>query len=283
MTSLSSRGTAKPRMSPGSSQRIPASASRSRRIALALASCGLLALGGCGSDDDGNDKSAEQPQSSSAASSNLPQGSEPVKLDPADFTTRIDNPYWPMKTGTKWVYSGEEGGEKIRIEVTVTDKKKTVEGVDAVVLQDAVRTEAGDPIEITDDWYAQDSKGNVWYLGEDTKEYENGKVSSTSGSWEHGVDGAYAGIIMPARPKPGVSYRQEYYKGEAEDEAKVIGLPKTAKVRFGTFDDCVETEDTTPLEPDVVEHKFYARNVGPVLKETPSGGGREELISFTRG
>jgi hypothetical protein len=145
-----------------------------KRIALVVASCGLfacsvLALGGCGSDDDGKDKSANGTKSGSTATqSNLPQGSDPVKLDPADFTTRIDNPYWPMAAGTKWVYSGTEGGEKIRIEVTVTDKKKTVEGIDAVVLQDAVRTEGGDPIEITDDWYAQDSDGNVWYLGEDT-------------------------------------------------------------------------------------------------------------------
>jgi hypothetical protein len=255
-----------------------------KRITLLLATCSVLAVGGCGSDDDGKDKSADQAQSGSSSSqSNLPQGSEPVRLDPADFTTRIDNPYWPMATGSKWVYSGTEAGEKIRIEVTATGKTKNIEGVTARVLRDAVSTEDGEPVEITDDWYAQDSAGNVWYLGEDTKEYENGKVSSTSGSWQHGVDGAYAGIIIPARPRPGLSYRQEYYKGEAEDEAKVLSLSKTAKVPFGSFDNCLETEDTTPLEPDVVEHKYYARDVGPVLKEAAGGGGREELIRFTRG
>ena len=82
------------------------------------------------------------------------------------------------------------------------------------------RNGGGDYVEVTKDWYAQDSDGNVWYLGEDTKEYENGKVASTAGSWEHGVDGAYAGIIIPADPKPGLEYRQEYYKGEAEDVAR---------------------------------------------------------------
>ena len=157
-------------------------------------------------------------------------------------------------------------------------------GIDALVVRDTVTDrKRGGPIEVTDDWYAQDSKGNVWYLGEDTKEYKNGKVSSTKGSFEHGVDGAYGGIIMPAHPRPGLEYRQEYYRGEAEDRAKVLRVDATAKVPYGSFDNCVETEETTPLEPDVVEHKFYARDVGPVLRTDAKGGGREELISFTRG
>jgi hypothetical protein len=167
--------------------------------------------------------------------------------------------------------------------VTRTTRKKTVEGIDAVVLTDVVTSNnGGDYVEVTEDWYAQDSKGNVWYLGEDTKEYENGKIASTKGSWEHGVKGAYAGIIIPANPRPGLTYRQEYYKGEAEDEAKILRLDAKATVPAGSFVACLETEDTTPLEPDVAEHKFYARNVGPVLRTTAEGGGREELISFTR-
>ena len=85
----------------------------------------------------------------------------------------------------------------------------------------------------------------------------------------------------PPTRKPGLEYRQEYYKGEAEDAAKVLSLDATAKVPFGTFENCLKTEDTTPLEPDVVEYKYYARNVGPVLRTNAEGGGREELVSFT--
>jgi hypothetical protein len=121
-------------------------------------------------------------------------------------------------------------------------------------------------------------------LGEDTKEYEDGKVSSTEGSWEAGVDGALAGILLPADPEVGMAYRQEYYEGEAEDRAKVVSVDEHAVVPFGSFDGVLETEDSTPLEPDLVERKYYAKDVGPVLTVAVSkdGRGREELISFTK-
>ena len=141
----------------------------------------------------------------------LPQGAEKVKLDPAEFTTEIDNPYWPMSKGSRWIYreTDQEGGAQ-KVVVTVTGKTKTIaNGVEAVVVHDVV-TEDGVPIEVTDDWYAQDSEGNIWYLGEDTTEYENGKPTSRRARSRPGVDGAEAGIIMPADPKPGLSYRQEY-------------------------------------------------------------------------
>ena len=184
-----------------------------------------------------------------------------------------------MPRGARWVYLSNEE----RIVVEVTNKKKRIAGVEALVLRDTVTQRGGGGfVEVTDDWYAQDKAGNVWYLGEDTKEYENGKVSSTTGSWEHGVDGAYAGIIMPAKPRPGVTYRQEYYKGEAEDEAKVLSVDAKVSVPFGTFENCVKTQETTPLEPDVVEYKYYARGVGHVLRTTEDGGGREELVRYER-
>jgi hypothetical protein len=253
-----------------------------RQIAiLAVGSC-LLLVGACGDDDSGNGStgSTSSTTASPDARSALPQGSEPVDLDPAGFTTEIDNPYWPISRGKRWVYTSEDE----RIIVTRTNRRKTIEGIDAVVVTDIVtqRNGGGGYVEVTKDWYAQDADGNVWYLGEDTKEYENGKVASTAGSWEHGVDGAYGGIIMPADPKPGLEYRQEYYKGEAEDVAKVLSLDATAKVPFGTFENCLKTQDTTRLEPDIVEYKYYARNVGPVLRTNAEGGGREELVSFTR-
>jgi hypothetical protein len=170
-----------------------------------------------------------------------------------------------------------------RVEVTVTNQTKTIMGIDSVVVHDIV-TKAGEVKEDTLDWYAQDADGNSWYMGEDTKEYENGKVSSTKGSWEAGVDGAQAGVIVPAHPKPGLSYREEYYKGEAEDAAEVLSLNARAKMPFGTFDHVLQTRNVTPLDPDLIEEKFYARGVGMVLAITVSGGSdREVLASFRDG
>lgn len=216
--------------------------------------------------------------------SSLPQGSEPVTLDPAEFTTEIDNPYWPIKVGSRWVYRETDGeGAVLRVEVTVTDQTKTIMGIESRVVHDIV-TEDGEVKEDTFDWYAQDADGNIWYMGEDTKEYENGKISSTKGSWEAGVDGAQAGIIVPADPQPGLSYREEYYKGEAEDAAEVLSLDARAKVPFGTFDHGLQTRNVTPLEPDLIEEKLYARGIGMVLAITISGGSdREELISYKEG
>jgi hypothetical protein len=240
------------------------------RAALGLTLLAVLAASSCGGGDD-------KPGA-------LPQGSEPVQLDPADFVDRIDNPYWPMSPGSRWVYreTGEDGAEQ-RVVVTVTGRSKEILGIDAVVVHDVV-TEDGAVKEDTLDWYAQDADGNVWYLGEQTAEYENGKVVSTEGSWEAGVRGAQAGIVLPARPRVGLSYRQEYLKGEAEDAAVVLSVDETIEVPFGRFDRVLLTKDFTPLDPNLVEHKFYASGVGPALViAVTGGGGREELVSFRRG
>ena len=241
----------------------------------------LLALAACGGGETAATQGAPVTE---PAAQPLPQGGEPVELDPADFTNEIDNPYWPMAPGSRWVYRETDAeGTVQRVEVTVTDRKKTITGIDALVVHDQV-TEDGELVEDTFDWYAQDSDGNVWYLGEDTTEFENGKPKTKEGSWEHGVDGAYAGIIVPANPAPGLAYREEYYEGHAEDMAEVLSTTATAKVPFGAFEDALQTRNTTPLEPNLVEEKFYAEGVGVVLALTISGGSdREELVRFERG
>jgi hypothetical protein len=196
----------------------------------------------------------------------------------------IDNPYLPLAPGSRWVYRETAAdGSKQRVVVKVTHRTRLIaNGVTARVVRDTA-TENGKVIEDTFDWYAQDGRGNVWYLGEDTKEYENGKVVSTKGSWEAGVDGATAGIVMPARPRVGMSCRQEYYKGHAEDRAKILSLGEQAEVPFGHFDRVLLTKEWNPLEPKVLEYKLYARGVGPVLALTISGGSdREELVRFRR-
>jgi hypothetical protein len=197
----------------------------------------------------------------------------------------IDNPYFPLAPGNRWVYrETATDGSKQRVVVKVTHRTRLIaNGVTARIVRDTV-TENGKVIEDTFDWYAQDGRGNVWYLGEDTKEYENGQVVSTRGSWEAGVDGATAGIVMPARPRVGMSYRQEYYKGHAEDRAKILSLGEQAEVPFGRFKRVLLTKEWNPLEPKVLEYKLYARGVGPVLALTISGGSdREELVRFQAG
>jgi hypothetical protein len=239
-----------------------------------------LAAAGCAT--------AKEPLSSAStasATSDLPQGSETVNLDPADFSTIIDNPWWPMVVGSKWVYrETDTEGSKQDVVVTVTDTtKKLANGIEARVVHDAV-TEDGKPVEITDDYYAQDSKGNIWYLGEDTAEYENGKVSSRHGSFEAGKNGAQGGIAVPAHPKPGMTYRQEYSKGQAEDKGEVLKTDVQAEVPAGHYQPALFTMDTNPLEPKNLEFKFYAKGVGPVLEISASGGSdRAELLSFTQG
>jgi hypothetical protein len=220
-----------------------------------------------------------------APAADLPRGGERVTLDPADFTTRITNPYWPMRPGTRWVYrETDSSGSRLRVVVTVTRRTKLLaNGVTARVVRD-VASEDGEPVEVTEDWYAQDRSGNVWYLGEDTAEYENGRVVSREGSFEAGVDGAQPGVIMPAHPRPGMRYRQEYYAGHAEDRAKVVSRREQAEVPFGHFRPVLMTREDDPLEPKALEFKFYARGIGPVLAVAVSGGSdREELVSYRRG
>ena len=206
------------------------------------------------------------------------------EVDPADFVEAVDNPYLPLAPGSRWVYEGETADGLERIEVVVTDERREVLGISAVVVRDTVTLD-GEVIEDTLDWYAQDRAGNVWYLGEETAEYENGSVVSTAGSWEAGVDGALPGIVMLAEPVVGEAYRQEYYRGEAEDMGEVVRVGESVSVAFGEFDDVVVTEDWTPLEPEVVEEKSYAPGVGVVLEEKVAGadGERVELVEFDPG
>ena len=251
------------------------------RFAVLTGACLAIAVTGCGSDDD----EAANASGSTSSGSDLPQGSEHVELDPAEFTNDIDNPYWPMAPGSRWVYNEVEDGEKMKVEVTVTDKRKVVDGIEVLVLRDVVSDAAsGEPLEVTDDWYAQDSEGNIWYLGEDTAEYKNGKPVSKHGSFEAGVDGAEAGVILPADPEPGMSYREEYYAGEAEDVATVLSTSEQAEVPAGHYTDALMTSNVNPLEPKVQEYKLYAEGVGPVLVLLTSGSvGTEQLVSFEPG
>jgi hypothetical protein len=250
---------------------------RRRRIAAGVLLLAAAPLVACGQD-----QSPPAPAVDDAPA--LPQGNEAVDLDPADFTAEISNRWWPMEVGDRWVYEESDGkGGVQEVEVTVLDRTTTVaSGVEARVVHDLV-TEDGAVVEDTLDWYAQDADGNVWYLGEQTAEYENGEVVTTEGSWEAGVGGAQAGILLPADPRPGTGYRQEYLAGEAEDEGFVLSTDERVEVPTGLYEGTLMTRDTTPLEPDLAELKFYAPGVGPVMTIPISGGsGREVLVETTR-
>lgn len=251
------------------------------RLTVALLLC-LVALAGCGAEDPVTEPTDEPgtDTTSERAGSDLPQSDEPVDLDPAEFTADVTNPWFPLKPGTRWIYrETTEDGEVVKVVVTATPVTRTIANdITARVVRDTVTLD-GEIIEDTLDWYAQDKDGTVWYLGEDTAEFEDGKISTREGSFEAGVDGAHAGVIMPASPEVGMTYRQEYYEGEAEDNGEVLALGQQASVPAGEYDDLVKTADTTPLEPDVLEYKYYASGVGLVLTVDKEAGGREELLS----
>ncbi len=199
-------------------------------------------------------------------------------IDPANFVTEIDNPFFPLKVGTVRIYEGQTDKGFEHVEVTITSETKQIMGVTCVVVKDIVTIDSVLEEE-TFDWYAQDKDGNVWYFGENTKKYESDGTFSTEGSFEAGVDGALAGIIMQGKPQLGSVYREEYYLGHAEDEAEIVSLSETLKVPYGYYNEVLKTKNTTRLEPSLLENKYYARGIGSVLEIDVSGGsGKVELI-----
>ncbi len=198
-------------------------------------------------------------------------------IDPADFVAGIDNLWYPLQPGTTYVYKGVKDGEPSRDVLIVTPETKEIDGVRCTVLHDNVYL-SGRLAERTTDWYAQDRRGNVWYFGEATAELDaNGRVTSTEGSWQAGVDGARPGIYMPAQPKVGQSFRQEFYKGHAEDHFQVVDLAAAVSVPYTSSRNALLTKEWTPLEPGVLDHKLYVRGIG-MVKEITVKGPRESAV-----
>jgi hypothetical protein len=204
-----------------------------------------------------------------------------LDVKPSGFSARIDNPWFPLEPGTTYGYVGIKDGKPSRDVVVVTHQTRTIQGVPCVAVQDQLYVR-GKLHERTTDWYSQDSKGNVWYFGEKTAELDrNGHVTSTEGTWLAGVHGAKPGIYMPAHPRVGQTGRQEYYKGHAEDHFRVAAVIDTVSSGAQAS---VLTEETTPLEPGVLDNKLYVRGVGTVVELTVKGGSeRNQLVSVTRG
>jgi hypothetical protein len=200
-------------------------------------------------------------------------------IDPSRFSAQIDNPWFPVRPGTVAVYTGVKDGKKAKDFVTVTRQTKTIAGARCRAISDRLYLN-GRLAERTTDWYTQDDRGDVWYFGEQTAELDShGRVTSTEGTWQAGVDGGQPGIFMPARPRVGVAYRQEYYKGHAEDHFRVVSLFRT--VTSPSTPNALLTQEWTPLEPGVIDHKLYVRGIGEVLERSVQGANEHlELVSL---
>jgi hypothetical protein len=200
------------------------------------------------------------------------------------FSARVDNPWFPLRPGSMYVYQGQKDGRPSRDVMTVTHRTRVIDGAPCIAVSDRLYLR-GRLEERTTDFYSQDAKGNVWYFGEKTAElYPSGKVKTTEGSWTAGVDGAKPGVFMFARPRPGRSARQEYYKGQAEDHFEVLSLRASVRVPYISSGHALLTKEWTPLEPGTIDHKFYVRGIGTVLEQTVKGGSeRNALVSFRRG
>lgn len=223
---------------------------------------------------------------SAALAGGVPAASQPTTktgTKSSGFTAVVDNPWYPLRPGTTYVYRGEKDGQPSRDVLTVTHRTKTIDGASCVVIEDRLylRGRLG---ERTTEWYSQDRQGNVWYFGENTAELDkNGRVKNTAGTWRAGVKGARAGIFMFARPEVGRSARQEFFKGQAEDHFRVLSLHASVKVPYVSSKQAMLTKEWTPLEPGTIDHKLYVRGIGTVLEQAVRGGKeRAALISFKK-
>jgi hypothetical protein len=202
-------------------------------------------------------------------------------INPTNFVAGVNHRFFPLVPGTTRIYEKNTDEGRERTEVTVTKDTKRILGVRCIVVQDTVTVD-GEVVEDTFDHFAQDKQGNVWYFGELSLSFEDGELVDLHGSWEAGVDGAKPGIVMKAEPRVGDIYRQEFLLGEAEDVAEVIALNRSVKVPFGSFKGCLQTEDFTPLEPDVLENKFYAPGIGVILEVDVETGEQSKLIAVRK-
>jgi hypothetical protein len=208
----------------------------------------------------------------------------PATLSPSDFAPRVTNPWFPLQPGSEWRYTGLKDKTKTVDVVTATHKTRRILGVATTVVHDVVSVK-GRPEEVTDDFYAQDRHGNVWYFGEETKELNSqGKTTSTEGSFQAGVNGARAGVLIPGAPKVGLVGRQEFRKGEAEDHFEVLDLKAGVSVPFASSKRALRTREWTPLEPGVIDNKYYIRGIGSVREIAVKGPvERLRLVSFKKG
>ncbi|WP_132198504.1 hypothetical protein [Actinomadura darangshiensis] len=244
-----------------------------RKSALVLIGVAFTATA-CTSGGSGD---ADHPTGSAqrrAAASNVPS---------RHFSAKVNNPWFPLPPGRTLVYKGVKDGEKTEEYLTVSDTTQKIDGAPCRVVLDRLFSH-GALVETTRDYYTQDSQGNVWYFGEDTAELDqHGNMVSTDGTWHAGRSGAKPGIFMTAHPKNGDGGSQEYFKGQAEDHYKVIGVDAKVQVPYRSFEHALETNEWTPLEPGVIDAKYYVKGLGTVKEITVKGGDERNVLVAVHG
>lgn len=201
-------------------------------------------------------------------------------IDPADFSPNVTNQYFPLTPGTTFVYGGTKDGQVAIDRFSPSPRTAVIDGVVTRTVEDRLFLN-GVLEERTTDYYAQDKCGNVWYFGEDTAELDRqGNVISTEGSFHAGVDGAQPGVFMQAHPQIGRTFRQEWYQGHAEDQYSAVDLNAQVSVPYGSFDNALRTEESTALEPEVLDNKYYVLGIGEV-EEVAVMGPVERLVLLT--
>lgn len=256
-------------------------------VALTLTACAGNS-GGTSASPAGGGSATMVPRAPAASiaetASAGPASAYRVPIDPSNFSTTVDNPWFPLKPGTTYIYKGVKEGQNLTDRFAVTGRTKIVDGVKCVIVFDQGFLD-GKLAERTYDYYTQDVLGNVWYFGEDTQELNpDGSVNNTEGSWHAGVDGAQPGVFMQADPVIGASFRQEYLAGQAEDQYQVMSLSESVSVPFGKFDGAMLTKETSDLEPAVTDHKLYVKGIGEVSEVAVTGPKEQALlVSFKKG
>ncbi len=230
---------------------------------------------------DARQSCREQSAVRQAACGRLGEGRYDPVINPSNFVAQIDNPYFPLAPGTTFIYEGQTAQGFEHDEFAVTQSTRVILGVTCVEVHDTVTLD-GALSEDTLDWFAQDNEGNVWYFGENTHELEDGLITTIEGTFMAGVDGDKPGIIMKAHPAIGDFYRQEFSLANAEDFAETVSLTESVTVPAGSFNNCLKSKETTPLETDLLEYKFYAPGVGNVLTIDARTGDREALVQITQ-
>jgi hypothetical protein len=206
-----------------------------------------------------------------------------MPFDAANFAQPAVNPFFPLKPGMKWTYRelDNEGEEEARVIFEVTKATKTILGVECTIIHDRVYEERK-LVEDTVDYYATDKYGNVWYFGEDSRDFERGNLVSVEGSWLAGAEGAMPGLYMAAKPEVGMVFKQEMSPGKAEDMGQILQMGVSVRVKKGKFDNCLKVKEWNPLDPDIIEYKYYAPGMGVVLEEEPKERVRVELYKFKK-
>jgi hypothetical protein len=221
--------------------------------------------------------------STSVVSSTSPHEEYRPEIDPNDYVSGVNNPYFILRPGYTYFYEGTLDNEVRRVEVYVTNDVKKILGITAMQVRERVYVKAKLKEE-TMYYYSQDMDGNVWYFGKDRKEYQNGRISGDKGSWETGVNGARPGIIMLGDTSPSDPYRQVYVAGEIEGMGQVIKTGEAASTPSGTYPDVIIVKEWTQLAPGAVTWKYYARDVGMIFEVRKEGGSGEiDLMEIKKG